>query len=229
MFSWNQLKLKSNSRDRDIVQWLEHFSVCIYVIKGEENFDIVPCGVQSMHQGVRLIVMYIKVDQVLVELYFGGSSDVFGLFFNEASVFYLKLWCMARCIGVPDSNCEHRCCLSSEKRNVPTEERRETCQQKREENVNLDERKTGVNWKRACLWGVGFLFLRMMLKKGEEDEEKLGVYGDLFVLFESTFAWINQAIKAYTRIMSKKDLRGYLKHHSGNSYKIVRSGLAHVG
>lgn len=74
--------------------------MCIYVIKGEENFDIVPCGVQSMHQGVRLIVMYIKVDQVLVELYFGGSSDVFGLFFNEASVFYLKLWCMARFIVV---------------------------------------------------------------------------------------------------------------------------------
>ncbi|KEH26278.1 PIN domain protein [Medicago truncatula] len=26
-----------------------------------------------------------------------------------------------------------------------------------------------------------------------------------------------------------QDLRGYLKHHSGNSHKIVRSGLAHVG
>ena len=25
-----------------------------------------------------------------------------------------------------------------------------------------------------------------------------------------------------------QDLRGYLKHHSGNSHKIVRSGLAHI-
>jgi len=26
-----------------------------------------------------------------------------------------------------------------------------------------------------------------------------------------------------------QDLRGYLKHHSGNSHKIVKSGLAHIG
>jgi len=26
-----------------------------------------------------------------------------------------------------------------------------------------------------------------------------------------------------------QDLRGYLKHHSGNSHKIVRSGLTHIG
>jgi len=26
-----------------------------------------------------------------------------------------------------------------------------------------------------------------------------------------------------------QDLKGYLKHHSENSHKIVRSGLAHVG
>jgi len=74
--------------------------VWISVIKGEENFDIVPCRVQSMHQGVRLIVMFIKVDQLLVGLYFGCSSDVFGLVFNEASVFDLRLWCMARFIVV---------------------------------------------------------------------------------------------------------------------------------
>ena len=33
----------------------------ISVINGEENFDIVPCGVQSIHQGVRSIVMFIEV------------------------------------------------------------------------------------------------------------------------------------------------------------------------